>query len=52
VFKEEDGLPKRWAVSSAALWPFIALLLGAIAAAVGGWIGAPREEIVAEAVVR
>ena len=39
-------------VSSAALWSFIALLLRAIAAAVGGWIGAPREEVVAEAVVR
>ena len=39
-------------VSSAALWSFIALLLGGIAAAGGGWIGAPRDEVVAEAVVR
>jgi polyhydroxyalkanoate synthesis regulator phasin len=39
-------------VSSAALWSFFALLLGAVAAAAGGWIGAPRDEVVAEAVVR
>jgi polyhydroxyalkanoate synthesis regulator phasin len=37
------------AVSSAALWSFLALLLGAIAAAGGGWLGAPRDEIAAAA---
>jgi hypothetical protein len=38
-------------VSSAALWSFIALLLGAIAAAGGGWIGAPRDELAAGAAI-
>jgi polyhydroxyalkanoate synthesis regulator phasin len=38
-------------VSSAALWSFIALLLGAIAAAAGGWIGAPRDELATRAAV-
>jgi polyhydroxyalkanoate synthesis regulator phasin len=33
------------AVSSAALWSFVALLLGAAAAAGGGWLGAPRDEV-------
>jgi len=40
------------AVSSAALWSFIALLIGGIAAAVGGWLGAPRDELAAGAEVR
>jgi hypothetical protein len=39
-------------VSSAAFWSFIALLLGAIAAAGGGWMGAPRDEIAAGAPIR
>jgi polyhydroxyalkanoate synthesis regulator phasin len=39
-------------VSSAALWSFIALLLGALAAAAGGWLGAPRDEIAAGGAVR
>jgi hypothetical protein len=30
------------AVSRASLWSFVALLLGAIVAAVGGMLGAPR----------
>jgi hypothetical protein len=38
-------------VSSAALWSFIALLLGAIAAAAGGWIGAPRDELAMRAAI-
>jgi polyhydroxyalkanoate synthesis regulator phasin len=38
-------------VSSAALWSFIALLLGALAAAAGGWLGAPRDEIATGAVI-
>ena len=40
------------AVSSAAFWSFIALLLGGIAAAGGGWLGAPRDEIAAAGAVR
>jgi hypothetical protein len=40
------------AVSSAAFWSFIALLLGGIAAAAGGWLGAPRDEIAAGAAIR
>lgn len=40
------------AVSSAAFWSFIALLLGALAAAGGGWLGAPRDEIAAAGAVR
>jgi polyhydroxyalkanoate synthesis regulator phasin len=40
------------AVSAAALWAFIALLLGGAAAAAGGWIGAPRDEIAAGAEIR
>jgi polyhydroxyalkanoate synthesis regulator phasin len=39
------------AVSSAAFWSFIALLLGGIAAAAGGWFGAPRDEIAAGAAI-
>jgi polyhydroxyalkanoate synthesis regulator phasin len=39
-------------VSSAALWSFIALLLGGLAAAGGGWLGAPRDEIAVGAAVR
>jgi polyhydroxyalkanoate synthesis regulator phasin len=35
------------AASSAALWSFIALLIGGAAAAAGGWLGAPRDELVA-----
>lgn len=37
------------AVSSAAIWSFVGLLLGAGAAGLGGWIGAPRDELTAPA---
>ena len=30
-------------VSQGSFWSFVALLLGALAAALGGWMGAPRE---------
>jgi polyhydroxyalkanoate synthesis regulator phasin len=30
-------------VSQGSFWSFVALLLGAVAAALGGWMGAPRE---------
>jgi polyhydroxyalkanoate synthesis regulator phasin len=40
------------AVSSAAFWSFIALLLGGLAAAGGGWLGAPRDELAAGAAIR
>ena len=40
------------AVSSAAFWSFIALLLGGAAAAGGGWLGAPRDEIAAGTDIR
>ena len=33
------------ALSSAAIWAFIALALGGAAAAAGGWLGAPRDVI-------
>ncbi|HEX2222714.1 MAG TPA: hypothetical protein VHN15_00765 [Thermoanaerobaculia bacterium] len=35
------------AVSSAAIWAFIALALGGAAAAAGGWLGTPRDAIAA-----
>jgi hypothetical protein len=35
-------------VTNAAIWAFIALLLGAIAAALGGWIGKPSRTLLAE----
>jgi hypothetical protein len=40
------------AVSSAAFWTFVALLIGGLAAAGGGWLGAPRDEIAAGAAIR
>ena len=40
------------AVSSAAFWSFLALLLGGAAAAGGGWLGAPRDKIAAGTDIR
>ena len=40
------------AVASAAFWSFLALLLGGAAAAGGGWLGAPRDEIAAGSDIR
>jgi hypothetical protein len=40
------------AVSSAAFWSFVALLIGGLAAAGGGWLGTPRDELATGATVR
>jgi hypothetical protein len=40
------------AVSAAAFWSFVALLIGGLAAAGGGWLGAPRDELATGVTVR
>lgn len=48
----ETGAATAGAVSKAALWTFVILLLGAVAAALGGASGAPRDLSIAEATRR
>lgn len=49
---EQQAAQAAEAVSSAAFWSFIALLLGGVAAAGGGWLGAPRDDLAAGAEIR